>query len=588
MRVARGTGLALTLAVGLGGVGSLACKRNALPPRPDGASVVVTADAMMAGGDVALVPEAEPNDTLAAAQKLALGAAPAVGVSGTLRQGKVRDTDLYRLDVPPEAGAAPVPVGDAGAAAGPRRRQLRVDVQPDTSQALGVELLDDQGQPLAVSGVGQAGETMALPNLAVTPGTYYLRVRADAPAKPAGKAKGQGGAGGEPSAPPAVEMTYRLVARLGGPLEPGAEAEPNGKAATATELAAPGEAVGYYGWRRDQDWYRIPTAGLAEGSVLGVDLEPAPGVTASLLVFDSVEQKLTEARGRKEERVALRSVRVPTGEPYLYVVVRTDGGANPEVRYNLRLTAELPKAGGEVEPNDDPAHAQAIADVAEGGAATVAGYLGRGDVDVYRYTASVPVELDIEAVPPERVDLKLEVLRPDGTVLAKADVGKRREPERLPNIFVPGGTALVRLSAAKGDGNPDEPYRLTIAARPPEAGGEHEPNDTIATPTPLPPGAVGGGLIAPRGDADFWQAAATPDAEGNVTISVGGAPGLTLDVRVRALSGKELGRFKVAADAAPAATTIATGGEACCVIEVREASGKAVNPRDRYSIAVGK
>ena len=136
-------------------------------------------------------------------------------------------------------------------------------------------------------------------------------------------------------------------------------------------------------------------------------------MTASLLVFDLVEQKLTEARGRKEERVALRSVRVPTGEPYVYVVVRTDAGANAEARYNLRLPAELPKAGGEVEPNDDPAQRAGDRRRGRGGAATVAGYLGRGDVDVYRYAASEPVELDVEAVPPERVDIKLEVLRPD-------------------------------------------------------------------------------------------------------------------------------------------------------------------------------
>jgi hypothetical protein len=158
----------------------------------------------------------------------------------------------------------------------------------------------------------------------------------------------------------------------------------------------------------------------------------------------------------------------------------------------------------------------------------------------------------------------------------------------LPNVFVPGGTALVRLSAAKGDGNPDEPYRLTIAARPPEPGGEHEPNDTIATPSPLAAGAVGSGLVAPRGDVDFWKAAATADADGNVTVSVGGVPGLTLDVRVRAHAGQELARFKVAPGAAPGATTVATGGEGCCVVEVREATGKAANPRDRYSVALGK
>jgi len=559
---------ALALAAACG-----SCRRGALPPRPDGAAVVVTTDAPSPEGDVPVAAEAEPNDTLPTAQRLALAPVGAVGVAATLHegQGKTRDTDLYRVDVPAaEPGAAPAarPV-DSAAAPPPLRRLLRVDVRPEAALALGLEALDDQGQPLAATGGGQAGEALAIPNLAVTPGTYYLRVRA---------ASGGATAGG-----------YRLVARLA-PLDAGAELEPNGKAAIATDLPAGGEAVGYYGWRHDQDWYRVATAGIAEGSVLSADLEPAPGVTASLLVFDSVEQKLTEAHGRKEERVALRSLRVPASEPHLYIVVRTDVGWNADVRYNLRLRAELPKEGGEVEPNDDVAHAQALVIDAEGGAGalTVAGTLGRGDVDVFKYAATVPVELDVEATPPERVDIKLEILRPDGTVMARSDAGKRREPERLPNVFVPGGTAFVRLSAGKGDANLDEPYRLTITARPPEPNGEREPNDTIATPTPLPAGAVGGGLIAPRGDVDFWQAPATPDADGNVTVSVGGVPGLALDVRVRSASGKELGRFKVASGAPPTPNTVASGGEACCLIEVRETTGKLANPRDRYAVTVGK
>jgi len=576
MGIERGVRLTIVGALVLG-AGCSSCRRSSMPPRPDGAAVVVSVDAPTLGGDLPLAAEAEPNDTLPTAQKLALGAAPAVGVSATLHegQGKLRDTDLYRLDVPPAEPAAAPSLADGAAAVGPLRRLLRVDVKPDLALALGVEALDDQGQPLASTGGGQVGEAVALPNLAVTPGTYYLRVRS-------------AGAAGAPSA----AGGYHLVARLT-PLDAGAELEPNGKAAMATELAAGGEAVGYYGWRHDQDWYRVPTAGIAEGSVLSADLEPAPGVTASLLVFDSVEQKLTEAHGRKEERVALRSVRVPTTEPYLYVVVRTDIGSNADIRYNLRLGVSLPKEGGEVEPNDDVAHAQALSSGAAGagdglGAVTVTGTLGRGDVDVYKYTAAVPVELDVEATPPERVDIKLELLRPDGTVLARSDTGKRREPERLPNIFVPGGTALVRLTAGKGDANLDEPYRLTITARAPEAGGEREPNDTLATPTALPSGAVGSGLIAPRGDVDFWQAAATPDAEGNVSVSVSGIPGLTLDVRVRGTDGKELGRFKVAGGAAATPVAVATGGEACCLVEVREATGRLANPRDRYAVAVGK
>jgi hypothetical protein len=574
MTRARGVRWTFVVALALA-AGSSSCRRGGLPPKPDGAAVVVTAEPPPTPGDVPLAAEAEPNDALGAAQKLTLGPTMPAGVSATLHdgQGKARDTDIFRVDVPPaEAGAAPAAPPPDGAAppAGPLRRLLRVDVTPDAALALGVEALDDQGQPLCATGGGQPGEALAMPNIAVTPGTYYLRVRAAAPSGP-----GTTGA-------------YRLVARLA-PLEPGGELEPNGKAALATELAPGGEAVGYYGWRHDQDWYRVPTAGVAEGSVLSADLEPAPGVTASLLVFDSVEQKLTEAHGRKEERVALRSLRLPTTEPFLYVVVRTDAGWNGDVRYNLRLRAELPKQGGEVEPNDDTAHAQELAPDAEGGGAiTVVGTLGRGDVDVYKYASPVPVELDVEAAPPERVDVKLEILRPDGTALARSDTGKRREPERLPNVYLPGGVAFIRLSAGKSDGNLDEPYRLTITARAPDPGAEREPNDSAETATPLAPGAVGGGLIAPRGDVDFWRAPATPDADGNVSVSLGGVPGLTLDVRVRGTSGKELGRFKVGPGAAATPNAIATGGEACCLVEIREATGKLANPRDRYALAVGK
>jgi hypothetical protein len=582
MRSARGPALMLVVLVvsALSGVDCSSCRRTAMPPRPDGAAVV-TAEPPETG-DVVFAAEVEPNDSLPTAQrltfdgKLAAGAKAALDATAT----KSRDADLFRLDVPPVEGSAPAAPRSDAAPPPALRRSLRVEVKPEVEvDRLGVEILDDQGQPFVSSGPGQAGEAVVLPNVSVTPGTYYLRVRPPAPQKGDPKGEGVGANAGS--------HAYKLTARLA-PLEAGAEVEPNDKAAMATDLPAPGEAVGYYGWRRDQDWYRVPTAGLPEGSVLGADLEPAPGVTASLLVFDSVEQKLTEVHGRKEERVALRSLRVPTGEPYVYVVVRTDAGANGETRYNLRLTSGLPEQGGEVEPNDDPAHAQAVADVAEGGAITVAGHLGRGDVDVFRYAASIPVELDVEVTPPERVDVKLEVLRPDGTVLARADTGKRRESEHLPNVFVPGGAAFVRLSAGKGDGNPDEPYRLSLAVRPPEPGAEREPNDSSATASDLPVGAVGGGLLAPRGDVDFWRSPGTPDAQGNVTVSVGGVPGVALDVRVRGQTGTELGRFSVAAGAVPAANVIATSGDPCCLLEVRAASPRAANPRDRYSVTVGK
>jgi hypothetical protein len=550
------------LAAGLAGAGCP--RRSGLPPRPDGAAVVV-AGSPSADSDVKAAPEVEPNDTLSTAQRLVLGPGAPAAVAGSVRAGAnatKKDVDLYRIDVPPPDGgvaAPPAPGSDGGGGAsgavGPVRRILRADLRPDPGVGVSLEALDDAGKPLVSAPGGDASAPVAIPNLAVTPGTYYLRVR---------------GAGDAPTG------NYRLTLRLG-PLEAGGELEPNGSAALATELAPGGEAVGFLGWRHDQDWFRVPTAGLPEGSVLSVDLDPVPGVSASLQVFDAVEKKLTEARGRKEERVAVRSLRVPAGDAQVYVVVRADVGSNTEARYDLRTRTELPRAGGEAEPNDDAAHAQPIAD------GTTLGYLSRGDVDVYRYTASAPAELDVEVAPPERVDVKLEILAETGARLAVSDAGRRREAERIPNLYLAGGSVLIRLSAGKSDGNPDEPYRLTVASRPPEPSGEREPNDTIATPTPLAPSETGAGLIAPRGDVDFWKLSAATDAAGETKIVVTGVAGMTLAVRVLAESGRELARAKVPGGA-PVTTKVTPGAEPCCLIEVREATGKAANPRDRYTL----
>jgi hypothetical protein len=534
------------------------CRRKALPPRPDGAAVVVAQDPNLADGDVKPVPEVEPNDKLAQAQRLLVGVGAPAGIAGELAAGAKPDADLYRVDIPaPDAGAPP----PAGADAGPpklQRRSLRVELRPDPTVAVVLEALDDVGHVLVSTSAGQLGEPVTIPNLAVAPGAYHVRARS-----------GAAGSAGR----------YRLIVRLG-PLDAGSELEPNGSAELASELLPGAETVGYLGWRHDQDWYRVPTAGLAEGTVLSVDLEPIPDVAVALQLLDGAARKLVESRGRKGERVALRNVRVPAGDPHVFILVRADAGSSAEVRYNLRVRGEVARpGGGDAEPNDDVAHAQPI------GEGTLLGFLGRGDVDVFRVQAAAS-EVDVEVVPPERVDVKLEVLRADGSRLARADAGRRRESERLPNIHTEGGQLLLRLSAGGADGNPDEPYRLTIASRTPEPGDEAEPNDTIATPTALVASQHGRGLIAPRGDADFWKLSATPDAEGALHVTVTGIQGMTLSVRVRAEGGRELAKLKVPNQPAVSARVV-PGAEACCIVEIRGASGKEVNVTDRYQVAAG-
>jgi hypothetical protein len=417
-------------------VGLAACHRNGLPPRPAGAAVVGTTET--ADDGVATAAEVEPNDTVATAQRLVVTESTPAAVTADLKAaGAKRDVDLFRVELPgPDAGAGGA--GDAGAA--PPRLVLRADVRPAAGVSVSLDALDEAGHAL-VATTGQPGEAIAIPNLAVRAGAILLRVRAAA-------------------AEAAAAPTYRLVARLA-PFDTGAEIEPNGDGAHATDLALGGEAVGYLGWHRDQDWYRLSTAGIADGSVLSADLDPVADVAASLQLVGADGRKVSEARGRKGERVTLRNLRIAAGDGFVWLVVRADAGWSGTARYNLRPQAELAKAGTEAEPNDDVAHAQPIED------GTAQGYLPRGDVDVYRYTTPGMALLDVEVAPPARAAVQVEVVREDGTLLARAE-SSRHGSAHIAGTSIPGGPVFVRVSAKKGGGNPDEPYRLTISSRPPD------------------------------------------------------------------------------------------------------------------------
>ena len=563
------------IAIGVALVGLAGCRHSHLTPKPDGAAVVIAAEPAAESG-FTMADEVEPNDLLANAQPVNPTPETGAGVVGRLVSApgsKSKDVDLFRITVPPPAVVVAAPDG----AAPVTRQRLRIEAHPDPGQTVSVDILDDEGR-VQIGAVGATpGEAEGIPNLSVGPGAVFVRVRPGSlPAAAASATPNP-----DPSrkdAPPPVTGGYRLTVRLL-PVEVGDELEPNGKGPLASDVAADGDVAGYLGWRHDEDWFRIPTAGLPEGGVLSVDLDPVEGVAASLSVYDSVSHKMIEQHGRKGDRVALRNVRLPSSDPNVYVVVAADSGRNLDARYTLHLHTEDAKADVEVEPNDDAAHAVPLAD------GTVTGTLGPGDADVFRYTAPGPTELNVELVPPPHVDAKLEVLREDGSVVMKVDSGKRGVAERIANLYVEGST-LLRLSAKKGDGNLDEPYRLTVAGRPIEMGAEREPNGTAATATPLAAGTTGGGLIFPRGDVDFWNVE-TSGKDSALNVAVRGIVGMKLELRVHATtSGRELARFQVGGDGSAPTRVTPQPQEGCCLIQVREATGRGANPKERYAISV--
>src|SRR6185503_20847312 len=87
---------------------------------------------------------------------------------------KAKDVDLFKVTVPGPA----VVTGDAdgGAASSPRQR-LSIDVRPEAGMTVSVDALDDQGRVLVAAVGTSPGESEGIPNLAVTPGIYFVRVK---------------------------------------------------------------------------------------------------------------------------------------------------------------------------------------------------------------------------------------------------------------------------------------------------------------------------------------------------------------------------------------------------------------------------
>jgi hypothetical protein len=437
---------------------------------------------------------------------------------------------------------------------------------------LALDVLDDRGESLLSVHEGRAGAGQHIPNLALAPGTYDLRVRQ------AGKTVR------------ADEASTYLLTVTTAPLGPNEEIEPNDKPAWATELLPGTDVTGYLGWRRDEDWFRVPLTAAPEGATLRIDLQGVAGAVASVAVYDSIQTKIIEARGGRGDRVALRAVAVKKGEPAVFVRVRAEVGRSHEDRYSLRVGLDLPGEPTEIEPNDSLARATPL----EGPGGALAGYIvSQGDVDWFRLTAAAPSLARVEVTCPERVDLKLAVHDAAGKELWRVDEGGRRETEVLVNVPV-RGTAYVRVYARPGDANADEPYRLTWKLEPDDGTWEHEPNNSFAAATPWPAGApLLRGYLHPRGDIDTYRVVAPPDRAAKLRAVVRPLPRLS-----PVLTLLEAGEPSAGLKPTPVAETKASSADADRVLEaplapgkiyylqLRDASSKASNPRDAYSISL--
>lgn len=300
------------------------------------------------------------------------------------------------------------------------------------------------------------GARVAKELAALEPGTYYLGLSAS---------------GGEGS--------YTVTARRAAPTDFAAEAVPLGASLAASgAFGASGKAV--YGFATD-------APGLYRVQALG------EGVRA-LAYHDAGGAKLKEAEGAAPLR--LDDLALPAGQHYLelsgtgsHILKVIPLGPIPAGTATLgpepasppaEATAEPPAAAcvREVEPNDGPAEATALARLA-----CAEGQLGARETDYLAF-----------AVGPEQAGRRLAVAfaaaAPGYVTLALIDAAGERLQTRyaegsitLPDLQLPEGSYLLSLASSQ-----DAPlaYRVTFADEgAPQAGLEREPNDRVQDATPL-------------------------------------------------------------------------------------------------------
>lgn len=272
----------------------------------------------------------------------------------------------------------------------------------------------------------------------------------------------------------------------------GFEAEPNDRAADATDVAStpegqgPWVVKGFLSHGGDEDYYRLllaapetPDGGLgtadagrlaeqpaeqAPGSPgpaaadagapapppevprvpLRIGLTAVPGVRWEVQVLSEAQAQLFQGRGQEGQAFDQRNVAVRATDHVVYVVVRSawtgagqdaHRGSNPDVSYTLTVSREAAGANSEFEPNDDMAHATPL---------PLNGYREgflspAGDVDYYVLRVPQPSLARFELSGVDKVDLVLSVVEAGakpGTekVVLKSNEGAVKEPERLNSV----------------------------------------------------------------------------------------------------------------------------------------------------------
>ncbi len=381
---------------------------------------------------------AEPNDTLASAQPLAIGATV---TSNILPRA---DADWYRVTAPRQ-GALVFTITEVPAA---------LDIE--------VRVWNANGQPVTgvVSPPRAGADTTGLVDLPAA-GDYWLEVR-----------------DGRDDA--RSERPYRLTVRFTPTVDPG---EPNDSLTTAQPLALDARIQANILPRGDVDWFRIetPRQGTLGLHITGVadtlDLV-ARGWNARRQPFTAW---LTPPR-KGADTVAM--IDLPEPGTYWFEIHDGNEDARSEQPYTLALSfTPTPDEG---EPNGTIAEATSLAF----GVPLHASILPQGDVDVYRVETGGAGALDVDITnQADNLDVVARVWSADRKPISPWLLPPRRGADTVAKVALKeAGVYFLEVSDGNNDARSEKPYRLLLkfSGLVPPTTGPAQPAGAGAGATPSP------------------------------------------------------------------------------------------------------
>jgi len=329
-----------------------------------------------------------------------------------------------------------------------------------------LEMFDADRRLLATATSSRQGD-MRLPELALNPGDYRVRLSGEA------------------------DTLHTLELVRAGLRVDGEEAEPNDSWALANRVDLGGGAPlsGRFQRARDDDYFAFELDENTVGQRLALEVAAEPGASYKLCLVDRLGKDLQCRTGEGDQR--LGGLVLASGSYGVHLSRGAEG-----MRYTLRLIADgAHDPTLEAEPNDTPALATSVPSNRR-----IKGTLSKDDVDFIRFDLSEQAQLWRFQVVGDGIH---EVAYHDGSgrraQVVRTTSGQRRVV--LDNLFLLPGTHYIAVS-----GRAEGEYTLLARALgPPDPDGEMEPNDDATRMQPIRIGQTRFGTLPDAVDRDNYR-----------------------------------------------------------------------------------